>query len=243
MAWFSVATFLSRSYPSPKGDGTNLDPQTVSQWKPTWVEKRLRTLPQRGPNIPAQPSSAKPKNGPNLRRGQPRSEKSFLPLARPLLASATHLGIEGSGLLQLGPAEGLAEGVPEEASILMHHLPGLLKQLLFIRDAWQTKERWRQVSEGQGGPPLPHPQGMREKPSHSLLNRSMEPTSVSTSQNLNEPRSRTDFTHRPTCPETEKEPSETQNAREHRHTHPEGQIQTHSLSLLPTLSTHPLGST
>lgn len=75
----------------------------------------------------------------------------FLPTSSPLLAPATHLGIEGSSLLQLGPAQGLAEGVPEEASILMHHLPGLLKQLLFIRDAWQTKERWQQVSEGKAG--------------------------------------------------------------------------------------------
>lgn len=75
-----------------------------------------------------------------------------MPTARPLLAPATHLGIEGSGLLQLRPAQGLAEGVPQEASILMHHLPRLLKQLLFIRDAWQAKKRWQQVSEGRASP-------------------------------------------------------------------------------------------
>lgn len=47
--------------------------------------------------------------------------------SQPLPAPAIHLGIEGSCLLQLGPAQGLAEWIREEASVLMHHLPGLLK--------------------------------------------------------------------------------------------------------------------
>lgn len=64
---------------------------------------------------------------------------------------ATHLSIEGGGLLQLGPAQGLAEGVPEEASILMHHLPWLLKQLFFIRDTWQMEKRQQQC-QGVGSP-------------------------------------------------------------------------------------------
>lgn len=106
--------------------------------------------------------------------------------SRPPVAPVTHLGIEGSSLLQLGPAQGLAEGVPEEASILMHHLPGLLKQLLFIRDAWQMEKRWQQVSKGSVSPTQPHAQGLRDRPSHSPLTRSTEPSSVSTWQNLND---------------------------------------------------------
>jgi hypothetical protein len=66
------------------------------------------------------------------------------------LALIAHLGIEGSCLLELGPAQGLAEGVPEESGVLMYHLPGLLEQLLFIRDTWQRQKQ--QVSEGWAGP-------------------------------------------------------------------------------------------
>lgn len=89
-------------------------------------------------------SSTKPKNGPNLKRSSQDQGGCAYPQPAPC-GPVTHLGIEGSSLLQLGPAQGLAEGVPEEASILMHHLPGLLKQLLFIRDAWQMEKRWQQA--------------------------------------------------------------------------------------------------
>lgn len=71
-----------------------------------------------------------------------------------LMALPTHLGIEGGRLLELGPAQSLAEGVPEETCVLMHYLPRLLKQLLFIRDTYQTKNK---VAGLQGvGSPMPH---------------------------------------------------------------------------------------
>lgn len=58
-----------------------------------------------------------------------------------LVALLTYLGIEGSCLLKLGPTQSLTEGVPEEACVLMHYLPWLLEQLLFIRNTYQRKKR------------------------------------------------------------------------------------------------------
>lgn len=70
------------------------------------------------------------------RRGTPLHSLPSVP-TQLLLVLLAHLGIEGSCLLKLGPAQSLTEGVPEETCVLVYYLPWLLKQLLFIRDTYQ----------------------------------------------------------------------------------------------------------